>query len=151
MTDEMNESLVTEVTDEEIKKPTFQMSALKAPGPNGFNGLFFQRYWEIVGQDVCSAVKSFFHEGYMLKEINKTNMVLIPKVQIPEKVTQFRPLGLCNFIYRIIAKIMVKRLKNMLSSIISENQAAFIPKRVIHDNIIIAHECFHYLKRKKER
>lgn len=86
----------------------------------------------------------------MLTEMNKTNMVLIPKVHTAEEVTQFRPLGLCNFVYKIIAKIMVNRMKHILGSIITENQAVFVPKRIIHDNIVIAHECFHHLKRKKK-
>lgn len=150
VTEDMNEHLTAEIQDEEIKRAVFQMNALKALGPDGFNGLFFQKYGDTVKEDVIKAVKGFFQSGHMLAEMNNTNMVLIPKVHTSEEVTQFRPIGLCNFVYKIIAKIMVNRMKSMLDSLISENQTAFVPKRLIHDNIIIAHKCFHHLKRKEK-
>lgn len=150
VTQDMNDQLIAEVQENKIKKAVFQMNALKASGPDRYNGLFFQKYWEIIKDDVCKAVRGFFQSGHMLSEINRTNMVLIPKVQTAEEVNQFRPIGLCNFVYKIIAKIMVNRLKNMLGDLITENQAAFVPKRMIQDNIVIAHEFFHHLKRKKE-
>lgn len=58
--DSTNAALTMDVTDDAIKKAFFQMGALKAPGPDGFNGLFYQRYWEHVGQDVTNVLKVFF-------------------------------------------------------------------------------------------
>lgn len=79
VSDEMNRSLTDELKEEEIKEAVFQMGCFKSPGPDGFNGYFFQNYWSIVGEDVCKMVKSFFHSGRMLKELNQREIVLIPK------------------------------------------------------------------------
>lgn len=56
---------------------------------------------------------------------------------------------LCNFIYKIISKTLVNRLKPLMHSVISQNQVAFIPNTAIRDNITIAHEAFHCLRTKK--
>ena len=94
-------------------------------------------------------VLEFFEGKTLLHELNDTNITLIPKVPKPEHVSHFRPIGLCNFAYKIISKILANSLRNCLDLCISQNQSAFVPGRVIHDNIIIAHEVYHYLRRKK--
>lgn len=137
------------VSDDEIKEAVFQMGSLKSPGPDGFSGIFYQQYWDVVGLDVCKAVRHFFEGGFLLKELNFTNLVLIPKIQIPESLSQYRPISLCNFSLKIITKVMANRLKKILNSFISANQSAFVPGRMIQDSIIVAHEAFHFLGRKK--
>lgn len=150
VTQGMNNLFTQAFTDEEIKEAVFQMGALKAPGPDGFPGLFYQRFWDIVGGEVCKMVKYFFNEGDLLREFNTTNLVLIPKIPFPEELSQFRPISLCNFILKIITKAMANRLKKVLKWLISPNQSAFVPGRMIQDSIVVAHEAFHFLKRKKK-
>ena len=99
-----------------------------------------------MGEATCSAVKSFFREAYMLKEITHTYLVLIPKVCAPEKLSQFRPISLCNFNMKIVTKILAIRLKKVLGALISLSQLAFVSSRLIQDNIIVAHEALHALK-----
>ncbi|WZY89335.1 hypothetical protein YC2023_046070 [Brassica napus] len=82
---------------------------------------------------------------------NHTNLCLIPKIYPPTGMKDFRPIALCNVSYKIISKILVNRLKNHLSNIVSENQNAFIPGRLISDNIVVAHEIFHSLKARKRQ
>nr|GEU78215.1 hypothetical protein [Tanacetum cinerariifolium] len=84
--------MVREVCDEEIKEALFQIDGNKALGPNGFSSLFFIKAWDIMGKDVCIAVKEFFDNGMMLKEINSTLITLIPKIETPDKVIDFRPI-----------------------------------------------------------
>ncbi|KAF7154379.1 hypothetical protein RHSIM_Rhsim01G0155500 [Rhododendron simsii] len=94
-------------------------------------------------------MKSFFQGGFLLKKLNHTNIVLIPKVPHPESLSQFRPISLCNFSVKIISKVLANRLKKFLNGIITPYQSAFVPGRQIQDNILVAHEAFHFLKRKR--
>ncbi|GLT85699.1 hypothetical protein SLE2022_038800 [Rubroshorea leprosula] len=145
----MNHDLCCSVSDDEIRSTVFQLGAFKAPGVDGFSGCFYQQHWDMVGPDVCKAVRHFFDHGFMLQEMNKTRIVLVPKIQNPEVISQFRPISLCNFSYKIIAKILANRLKGYLDRLITPFQSAFIPGRAIQDNILIAHEAFHGLQLKK--
>ena len=111
VTKDMWEFLSTQFTAEEVQAALFQMGPTKAPGPDGMNALFYQKFWHIVGDSVVLAVLDFLNNGNMHPEINHTNIVLIPKVQNPERMSDFRPISLCNVIYKIISKVMANRLK----------------------------------------
>lgn len=114
VTPQMNQLLSSDYTAEEIKTALLQMGALKAPGPDGYPALFYQKFWEVVGGDVVDLVMNFLHTGSMPDGINHTAIVLIPKVDNPVDMTQFRPISLCNVIYKIIAKVLANRLKQIL-------------------------------------
>lgn len=111
VTDDMQEFLFTQYTAEEVQVALFQMEPTKASGPDGMNALFYQKYWHIMGDSVVLAVLDFLNNGNMLPNINHTNIVLIPKVQNPESMSEFRPISLCNVIYKIISKVLANRLK----------------------------------------
>lgn len=70
------------------------MGSLKAPGHDGFLGFFFQKHWEVMGDDVCSTVCDFFNCGFLLKELNNNHIALILKVKNPKSISQFYPIGL---------------------------------------------------------
>ncbi|KAL0011169.1 hypothetical protein SO802_006277 [Lithocarpus litseifolius] len=148
--DNMQEVLLGEFTAEEVKEALFQMGPTKAPGPDGMNALFYQKFWHIVGDDVVSAILDFLNNGNMLPEINHTNIVLIPKVKNPQKMSEFRPISLCNVIYKIISKVLVDRLKQVLPDIISPTQSAFVPGRLITDNVLVAYETIHTMHVRKK-
>ncbi|KAL0290169.1 UNVERIFIED_CONTAM: Retrovirus-related Pol polyprotein from type-2 retrotransposable element R2DM [Sesamum radiatum] len=81
----------------------------------------------------------FFTTGRLLKQVNA---LLIPKVRTPHSVADFRPISCCNVIYKVISKILVCRIREILDLLISPSQNAFIPGRLISDNVLLAQELF---------
>lgn len=129
----------------EIEEVVHSMGALKAPGPDGFQALFFQKHWELVKEDVVT--QSLEGKG-LPDKMNETFITLSPKVDNPETAAHFRPIGLCNVIYKIVTKLLVNRIKPLLPRLISNTQGSFVPGRQITDNIIIMQEVIHTMKRK---
>ena len=136
-------------TADEIKKVVFSMGSNKSPGPDGMSALFFKFYWNVIGGEVIEAVTSIFNRRYMLKEINHSFIALIPKGNNVAFINQFRPISLCNVLYKIISKLLANRLKQILNKLISPWQTAFIPSRNIQENTFIAQEILHSMKKKK--
>jgi hypothetical protein len=138
------------LSNEEIELAVHQLGPLKTPGPDGILAAFYQLYWSTVRVDIINMVRAFFHLGFMLKTLNHTFITLIPKIPNPKKLSQFRPIALCNVSYKIISKILVNRLKPFMDSLITPYQNAFVQGRQITDNIILAQEVFEFLKKKKK-
>ena len=91
-------------------------------------------------------VRTFFETGELDECLNQTNICIIPKTDRPATMAEFRPISLCNVGYKIISKIISTRLKCILPELISETQSAFVAKRLITDNILVAQEMFHALR-----
>ena len=142
----MNHQLKEPFTEEEIVEALYQMSPTKAPGPDGLPAVFFQKHWQTIRSSVIGTCMHILNEGGNLATLNHTFIALIPKTAKPRKVTEFRPISLGNVIYRIVAKTITNRLKPILSQIISPNHSAFIPNRLISDNVIIGYECLHKIR-----
>lgn len=143
-----NVELLKDVEDQEVKKAIFHMHPDKSPGPDGMSPGFYQKYWDIVGPDIIKLVKDFFARGSFDDHLTDTNIVLVPKKQNPQYMTDLRPISLCNVSYKIVSKVLANRLKEVIDKFISETQSAFIPGRLISDNILISYEIMHYMKRK---
>nr|XP_011459772.1 PREDICTED: uncharacterized protein LOC105350086 [Fragaria vesca subsp. vesca] len=151
ISDSDNAMLLQQVSDEEIQEAINSIGVLKAPGPDGIHASFYQNCWKEVKDTVIPMIKACFRDGKLIRNINHTNIALIPKIENPTKVNDFRPISLCNVSYKIITKIMIKRLRPLLTKCISKNQGAFAPGRSIHDNILIAREIFSDFNRRSGR
>ncbi|KAL4332409.1 hypothetical protein GQ457_07G003100 [Hibiscus cannabinus] len=137
------------VSDEEIRHALFSMSPLKAPGVDGFHAMFFQKNWNTVGAAVCKGIKDIFEDCHVPAELNRTLIVLIPKVLKPCHMSQFRPISLCSVVYKAVTKIIVHRIQPYLSKWVFPNQTSFIPGRSISENIILVQEIIHSMRKKK--
>ncbi|KAL6209822.1 hypothetical protein ACLB2K_020761 [Fragaria x ananassa] len=114
---------------------------------------FFQKYWDLVGVEVSNAVISFLSTKNMPHDLNYTNVVLIPEVKEVQHMTELRPIALCNVVYKIASKVLANKLKTFLADVISLEQSAFVPDRLISDNTLVAAELAYYmhkLRRGKE-
>ncbi|XP_057755722.1 uncharacterized protein LOC130974897 [Arachis stenosperma] len=145
------ESLTRNVSKEEVRKVVMGMNSFKAPGADGFQAFFFKEYWEVVGTEVWELVKKAFAGFDLDSALFDTLVVLIPKVDNPSRMKEFRPISLCNVIYKIITKVVVERLRPFLQDIIGPLQGGFIPGRGAPDNIIVAQEVLHFMKKTKSK
>lgn len=146
----MNDELVKEYTEEEVKLALDSMGDLKAPGPYGMPALFYKKYWSTVGNDVAREVIALLNGGAMQDGWNDSVVVLIPKVNNLEKLKDLHPISLCNVVYKIASKLLTNRLKKILPDVISLNQSAFVPDRLITDNVLLAYEMTHYMQNKNK-
>lgn len=82
------------------------------------------------------------------KNFPDANIILISKKKCPETMVDLGPSSLCNVLYKVISKVLANRLKEVIDKVISNTQSAFIPGRLITDNIMISYEIMYYMKRK---
>jgi hypothetical protein len=84
--------------------------------------------------------------GKVLLALKSTFLTLIPKEQRFINPRNFRPIALCNMIYKIISKVIALRLKPIIPFIISKEQSGYVEGRKIMDSVILVHEIIHSLK-----
>lgn len=142
-------SIASPPSFEEIRSALFNMKPLKAPGPDGFHPVFFQKSWDIIGPDTCKTIQTWFLRGKIPESLCEALICLIPKQHSPETIKQFRPISLCNSIYKLVTKILVNRLKPLIPSWISPNQNSFIKGRGADINLVVASEVLHSMNKKK--
>ena len=140
VTPQMNDLLRKKYTLEEVKRALDDMGDLKAPGADGMPAIFYKRIWSTEREAVTREVLHVLRGGSIADGWNESIVVLIPKVRNPNRIKDLCPISLCNVVYKLVSKVLANRLKVILDELISSNQSAFVPGRLISDNTILAYE-----------
>jgi len=138
------------ISREKIKDAVANCNPSKAPGYDGFNLKFIRRMWPVIEDDFCSYILRFFETGKLHASFNNTWVTLIPKKKGTLEVSDFRPISLVGSLYKVIAKVLSRRIKEVMPSIIGETQTTFVSERQILDGALVANEAIHWLKKKRK-
>lgn len=122
---------------DEIAKSFKAMKPYSAPAPDGLTPKFFKTYWSVVRPLATDTVLGILEGKPLDLNINHTFISLIPKNKMPLTVNEFRPISLCNVLYKVVSKVIANRIKPILEDLVSPSQSAFIPGRNISDNSVL--------------
>lgn len=103
------------------------MALLNVSGMDGYLALIYKKYWHIVGEEISHYCLKVLNGRKEVEDINSTSIVLIPKVNDPNSMSQFRPISVCKVVYKFISKVVINRFRTVLDNCIDEAQAAFVP------------------------
>jgi hypothetical protein len=133
--------LDTPFTEQEVFNAIRQMPKDKSPGPMAF----FASCWDIIKHELMAAIQSFYDQRTIhLAPLNSANIVVIPKKEGTEKISDYQPISLIDGVAKIITKILALRLQPYMNQLISNNQSVFIKKRAIHDNFMYVRNLARY-------
>eukprot|EP00253_Pinus_taeda_P036190 PITA_36190 len=148
--EEQNTQHLKPISLQEVEIAVNSLKAGKAPGPDGFMSNFFQHFLELIKWEVWQVVEKSRNVRWMYPGLNATFIALIPKSEESNSPDKYRPIALCNIIYKIVSKVVALRLKLVLPFIISPEQSGYVEGRKITDRIILTHEIIHSLKQSKK-
>lgn len=109
----------------EVKVAVFDMHPTKSQGSYGFNARFFQRFWPVIGDHVTAEALAILNEEVPIKDLNDTLICLITKFNKPTVVSEFRPISMCGTSYKIVAKVIANRIRQVMGRVIDQVQSAW--------------------------
>ncbi|KAJ0923638.1 putative RNA-directed DNA polymerase [Helianthus annuus] len=151
LTNMQSMSLISPFSFNEVKNAVWDCGGDKAPGPDGFNFTFLKHYWDLLGDDFHNILIRFHNSGIISKGCSSSFITLIPKINDPENLNDFRPINLIGCISKVISKVLANRLKMVIASVISEEQSAYLSDRNILDGPLITNEIISWIKKSKKR
>jgi len=122
-----------------------------APAPDGFNGLFIKKCWNIIKNDFIKHLEDFSYHNINLKSINSSSIALIAKNENPKIVNDYRPISLMNYSLKCITKILSTRLQRVITELVCPNQYEFIKARTIHDCLAWAFQFLHLCHKSRKK
>ena len=147
---QQNDSLIARFSEEEVKEAIWECGSEKSPGPVGFNFKFIKKFWQTLKPDILHFLDEFYVNGIFLKGCNASFIALIPKVSDPQGLSDYKPISLIGCVYKIVSKLLAKRLKKAMSSIIDGRQSTFIEGRHLLHGVLVANEVVEKAKRKQK-
>nr|GFB28751.1 RNA-directed DNA polymerase, eukaryota, reverse transcriptase zinc-binding domain protein [Tanacetum cinerariifolium] len=148
---DQNVFLTSVITEAEIREAVWDCGSDKSPEPDGFTFAFYKKFWDMIKVDVVAFVQAFFNTSTFPRGCNASFVALIPKGPNPMVISDFRPISLIGAQYKIIAKVMANRLAQVIDSVISHEQSAFIKHRQILDGPLMVNEVIKWCQRKKSK
>eukprot|EP00253_Pinus_taeda_P001601 PITA_01601 len=148
--EEEAKEVMSPVTKEEVESVIKSMAKEKSPGPDGWAIELFLHFFDLIGEEITEVVEETRKKGEVYSPF-ATFIALIPKKESPESFEDFRPISLCNSIYKIIAKVIALIIKPILSRHISFEQFGFLNGQQIHEAIGVAQEVLHSVKQQNKK
>ncbi|CAA0812017.1 Unknown protein [Striga hermonthica] len=142
-------SVSQSVSNMEITQAIDSCPPYSAPGPDGFPTIFFKKYWHHIGPDTCDFIRTFFANGRLTPNLGFSYLCLIPKIATPLTIKDYRPISLCNVVYKFVTKVILYRLRPILIDYIGPEQSAFLPGRGTANNAIVLHEILYKFKQRQ--
>ena len=143
------EDLSRPFTDDEVEEVIKHLPSDRAPGPDGFTGLFLKRCWSILKDDFMKLVTEFYEGNCSLECLNTSLITLIPKKLSPESVGDFQPISFTNTCLNFLTKLLANRLQKVILQCIHRNQYGFLKCRSIQDRLAWWFEYIHQCKASK--
>ncbi|WZZ05910.1 hypothetical protein YC2023_091831 [Brassica napus] len=134
---------------EEVKALFFKLNPNKAPGPDGLTSGFFKGAWSVIGAETTTSILQFFSSSFLPASANATILSLVPKYPGASKLSEFRPISCLNTVYKVISRLLVRRLKPILPHLILPSQTAFVKGRLLLENTTLASELINGYHRNK--
>ncbi|GAU27881.1 hypothetical protein TSUD_159750 [Trifolium subterraneum] len=150
ITSQQRQSLVNPFSVEEVRSVIEESDGNKCPGPDGFNFAFLKGMWEVICGDVMAFMHEFHECASIPKALSSYFITLIPKVLNPQALGDFRPISLLGCLYKVVAKVLTKRLSFVMDSLVSKNQSAFLKGRLLVDGVLAINEVVDWAKKAKQ-
>jgi len=132
---------------EEVKQAIWDCDSYKSPGPDGITFGFIKEFWQELKDDFMRFVGEFHRNGRLTKWVNATFIALIPKINSPQRLNDFRPISLVGCMYKVLAKILANRLRAVIGSVVLDSQSAFVKGNQILDGILVVNEAVDEVRR----
>jgi mannosylglycoprotein endo-beta-mannosidase len=148
VSDEENEILIADFTENEVREVVFQMEHNKSPGSDGFPAEFYQMFRGVIKDDLLTMFHDFHKDSLDLFSLNFGIITLIPKIENATKIQQYRPICVLNVSFKIFTKVGTNRLNKVARTVVSPTRTSFMPGRNIMEGVVILHETIHVLHTK---
>jgi hypothetical protein len=148
---EENNLLSAHFSLDEIHSAVKDCDGNKSPGPDGFNNAFLKNCWDIIKGEICIMFDQFHGIGSLPKSMLSYFVTLIPKVNSPFGLGDYRPISLLACLYKLIAKVLAFRLTRVMDSLVAHTQLAFLKGRNLVDGVLVVNELVDLAKRKNKQ